>query len=277
MILSIIVILAGALTILFLLYTKWCTHLYDFWIAILVFLVCFIISLIFVNLTIYLLTLTINKKKKYTEKSKFWRLTVKYYCQFLIQILRIDINFRGLENIPDDKTFVLVQNHNSLFDPVITIWLLRYLDIVFLMKKEIDKVPFLSHALYRLDFPALDRNNNREGLKTIIKTTKMIEEGKHSVGVYPEGTRSKDGKIHEFKAGSFKIPERCGCPIVVTVLKGTDKLMKNFPFKKTNVYFDCIACIDSKDYQGENTPELSDTVYKMMVERLDELNEMEKE
>ena len=273
MYLSITVILAGAMSVLFLVLTKWCTHLYDIWMFIPVFLVCFIISFIIVLFFIFVPTIFLSKKKKYTTKSNYWRITMKYVCQMILQLLRVEINYRGLENVPDDKAFVLVQNHNSLVDPVVTIWSIRHIDLVFLMKQEILKFPFVGRGLYRLDFPALDRKNNREGLKTIVNTINMIKEGRHSVGVYPEGTRSKDGKLHEFKAGSFKIPEKCNCPLVVSVLYGTDKIKKRFPFRKTQVYIDFIACLNPSDYNGENTADLSEEVYKLMNDRLELIKE----
>lgn len=273
MYLSITIILAGIMSVLILVFTKWCTHLYDIWMFIPIFIVCFIVAFIIVLIGIFVPTIFINRKKKHTKKSNYWRITMKYICQMVIQLLRIDINFRGLENVPEDKTFVLVQNHNSLVDPIVTIWTLRYIDLVFLMKKEILKFPFVGRGLERLDFPALDRENNREGLKTIVNTINMIKEGRHSVGVYPEGTRSKDGKLHEFKAGSFKIPEKCNCPLVVSVLYGTDKIKKRFPFRKTQVYIDFVACLNPSDYNGENTANLSDEVYKLMSDRLEQIQE----
>ena len=276
MLLSIITILAGIITIVFLLLTKICSEWYDFWMILVTFIVAWIISALIIVILIFLYTLTVNKKKEYDKPNKFMRFLIKIVCEMLLQIFRVDVNVRGLEKVPEDQAVFLVQNHNSYIDPLITIWTFRFLDIVFIMKKEIMKAPFVSHALYRCGFPALDRQNNREALKTMVKTKEMVEKGIHSVGVYPEGTRSKDGELHEFKAGSFKIPEKTGCPVVVTVLKNTDKILKRFPFKKTQVYIDVIDVLYADDYLGENTPELSESIHKMMKDRLEELKELDK-
>jgi len=276
MLMSIITLLAGLFTILFLLSTKICNDWYDIWMIFVTFLVCWIISALIVVILVFGCTIFIDKKKVYTKQSKFYRFVIKIVCEFLIQFFRVDVNVRGLEKIPEDKPIFLVQNHTSYIDPIISIWTLRFLNLVFVMKKEVMDMPFISNILYRCDFPALDRENNRKGLETVLSTIKMIKNGEHSVGIFPEGTRSKDGQIHEFRPGSFKIPEKANCPIVVLVCKNTDKILKNFPFKKTQVYFDIVDVLDPEQFKGENTPELSEEIHKMMVNRLEELNKMER-
>lgn len=276
MILITITLLAGIVSLLFLLFTKICNDWYDFWMIIPTFLIAWIAVALVIVIVIFISTLFINKRKDYDKPSKFYRFLVLAVCELLVEFFRVEINVHGLEKVPLDKQFCLVQNHNSYIDPIITMWVFRSLPLVYVMKKEIMKAPFVSHALYRNNFPALDRDNNREALKTIINTINLIKDGKNSIGIFPEGTRSKDGEIHEFKAGSFKIPEKANCPIVVSVLKNTRMVSANFPFKKTQVYLDVIDVINPEDFQGENTPELSDEVHNMMVKRMEELKELDK-
>jgi 1-acyl-sn-glycerol-3-phosphate acyltransferase len=72
----------------------------------------------------------------------------------------------------------------------------------------------------------LDRKDTKQGLKIILKAIDYVKEG-ISIFVFPEGTRSKDGKMIPFKAGAFKISTKTGCPIIPVVLSGTADIFEN--------------------------------------------------
>ena len=78
----------------------------------------------------------------------------------------------------------------------------------------------------------LDRDNIKEGLKLILKAVEDIKSGV-SLFIFPEGTRSKDGNIAEFKEGSLKIATKAGCPIVPVAFSNTSAIFEDhFPFIK---------------------------------------------
>ena len=82
---------------------------------------------------------------------------------------------------------------------------------------------------------AIDRENPRNAMKTIIKASKLLQKGEVSVGVYPEGTRSKECKLLPFHNGVFKIAQRADAPIAIVAISGTEKVSKNYPLHKTDV------------------------------------------
>lgn len=138
----------------------------------------------------------------------------------------------GQENIPKDQAVLYVTNHRSYFDI-----LLGYTSITtptgFVAKKEMAKIPFLRVWMRYLNCLFLDRENLKEGLKTILKGIEQVKSG-YSVFIAPEGTRSKDDGMLPFKEGSLKIAEKSGCLIIPVAMNNTDSIFeKQFPWVKS--------------------------------------------
>jgi 1-acyl-sn-glycerol-3-phosphate acyltransferase len=119
---------------------------------------------------------------------------------------------------------------------------------------------------------SIDRDNNRNALKTIIKAIKYIETDKFSVGLCPEGTRNKGEGLLPFKSGCFKIALKAKCPLVICTMKNTDKVFKNFLFRKTVIDMTIVDVLDYEEFKDLNTHELALLARRKMVENL-ELNE----
>ena len=117
----------------------------------------------------------------------------------------------------------------------------------------------------------LDRENDRAALKTILKCISLIKEDKVSVGVFPEGYTSKDGKLHHFRSGAFKIAQKANVPIVVCTLQNTRMIFKNLAkLKKTDVELHLVEVIPPQELKGKTTVEISDRIYEMMISDLGE-------
>jgi len=92
-------------------------------------------------------------------------------------------------------------------------------------KKEIAKVPFVSYWMRYLQCLFLDRDDIKQGLKTILKGIDLIKAG-YSVFISPEGTRSQGTEMLPFKEGSFKIAQKTGCAIIPVAISNTDALFE---------------------------------------------------
>lgn len=131
----------------------------------------------------------------------------------------------GLDNIPKDKAVLYVSNHRSYFDIVVGYTTVPNLT-GFVAKKEMEKIPFLSAWMRYLNCLFLDRDNVREGLKTILEGIELIKQG-YSVFISPEGTRNQGKEMLPFKEGSLKMAEKTGCPIIPVSISNTDNIFEN--------------------------------------------------
>lgn len=130
----------------------------------------------------------------------------------------------GLENVPKDTPVLYVANHRSYYD-IVTCYTLVKNNTGFISKKEMEKVPCISRWMRYINCQFLDRENVREGLKTILTCIDLIKSGT-SVFLFPEGTRSLGGEMIPFKEGGFKIATKTGCPIVPVAIENTENIFE---------------------------------------------------
>lgn len=119
----------------------------------------------------------------------------------------------GEENVPKDQAVLYVGNHRSYFDILLT-----YVRVPrptgYVAKKEMLRYPLLVNWMKNLHCLFLDRNDIKQGLKTILTGIEKVKSG-ISICIFPEGTRNKvNDTFLEFHEGSFKIAEKSGCPII---------------------------------------------------------------
>ncbi len=140
---------------------------------------------------------------------------------------------KGRENIPGNTPVLFVSNHRGFFDIPAAYSAVPVTHLTeFVSKKEIRKVPFLSWWMIVLNCVFIDRSNPKAGLKSIQKAIEDVKNG-YSVFIMPEGTRSSEPGVQEFKGGSFKIAERTGCPVVPVAITNCDEVFENHkPFVK---------------------------------------------
>lgn len=120
---------------------------------------------------------------------------------------------RGQENIPTDTAVLYAGNHRSYFDVVLTLSLFPRVT-GYVAKVEMNKIPILRLWMKNIHCLFLDRENIKEGLKTILKGVEEVKSG-HSLCIFPEGTRNKvNDTFLPFHEGSFKIAEKGRVPIV---------------------------------------------------------------
>lgn len=131
----------------------------------------------------------------------------------------------GLENVPKNEPVLYISNHRSYFDVPVAYVSLPTLT-GFMAKKEIAKVPFLRTWMRFLQCLFLDREDIKQGLKTVLKGIEQVKSG-YSVFISPEGTRNHEKEMLPFKEGSFKIAEKTGCAIVPVALSNTDEIFEN--------------------------------------------------
>ena len=140
-------------------------------------------------------------------------------------ICGVRLTVKGLENVPEDRPVLYVSNHRSFFDIVIGYPLAKGL-CAFVAKTQTEKVPSLRVWMRLLRCQFLDRDNVREGMKTIKACVQLIKDERISVWICPEGTRNHEEELLPFKEGSFKIAEMAGAPVVPVTLTHTDEIFE---------------------------------------------------
>ena len=173
-----------------------------------------------------------------------------------------------MEHLPETGRFLLVCNHRSNYDPIVTWHVLRTSDLAFISKADNFKIPIWGRLIRKCCFMAIDRENPKKAFTTIQNAAHLIQADECSVAVYPEGTRSKNLELLPFHHGVFKIAQKAHVPIVVMTIRGTESIYKNIPFHHTDVYLNIISTISADDVKAHRTSELEQMIRELMLEDL---------
>ena len=115
----------------------------------------------------------------------------------------------------------------------------------------------------------INRENDREALKTILRCIQLIREDTASVAVFPEGYTSLDGLLHPFRSGVFKIAIKAKVPIVVCTFQNTQQVFRNAKrLKPTDVHLHLVGVLTPEDVQGMTAVDIGNRVHAMMAEDL---------
>lgn len=240
----------------------------QFWIPIVLFVGLFAGFIVLHLLFVATVALFVDMKKPCDKPGRFYRFWVDYTMELLLFLSRVRVKVNGAEKIPTDKRFLMVSNHLSNLDPIVYIVAFKTYGMLFVSKPENFKIPVAGQFIHKSGFLPIDRENARNAMKTIHKATDYVKDDVGSVCIYPEGTRSKTGELLEFKDGVFYVCKKAPCPVVVTTVKNTEKIVKNFPFKRTTVVVDVIDVINPEEFTERSTHELSENIRNMMAEKL---------
>lgn len=213
---------------------------------------------------------TVNVKKPLEKQRRLCRLGCASIAGWLCAWGGVRVTLSGEELLPKEGRFLFVCNHRSMFDPLVTANVLRDYNISFISKPSNISLPFIGPLAYGAGYLPINRENDREALKTILLAADYLKRDLCSVGVYPEGTRSKTGKMGPFHAGSFKTAQKANVPVVVTAIRGTEKVSRNFPFRRTDVELAVLEVIPAAQVKAMNTQELSARCRERIAEHLGE-------
>lgn len=163
---------------------------------------------------------------------KFYRRFQHYraWARRILFCAGIKIEITGLENIEKGKSYVFVANHSSYFDiPAVFVAIPQQMRIMY--KKELEKIPLFGWYLWASDFIPVERQESSSARRSLSKAMRLVREDV-SVLLFPEGTRSVDGKLQEFKRGAFILALKSGKELVPLTIIGSHKLLP-----KGKIYF----------------------------------------
>ena len=234
-------------------------------------LVCIVvIAYLVLTIPVLLVEWIIGKFSPMTKDISSLRM-VQAIFKFILWITGAKVTVIGEENVPKDQAVLYVANHRSYFDILLTYSRCRDLT-GFVAKKEMLNYPFLRTWMKRVYCLFLDRDNIREGLKTILTAIDQVKNG-ISVFIFPEGTRNKGEELSllPFHAGSFKIAEKSGCPIVPVALNNTINIFEgHLPYiKKTHDVLEYCSPIYMNEMEKEDRKKIDVYCQKIIKDTIE--------
>jgi 1-acyl-sn-glycerol-3-phosphate acyltransferase len=147
----------------------------------------------------------------------------RWWCRMVALTIGARIRVHGVEHVQPGRSYVYMANHSSLID---TPALFAYLPYQFkiMAKRGLFYVPFMGWHLWSSGNFPIDRGDARKTAKSLRHVVDALKQGR-SLAVFPEGTRTPDGQLQEFKTGAFKLAVRAGVPIVPVAIRGTFALL----------------------------------------------------
>ena len=229
----------------------------------------FVACLVVYMLGLLIASLFLPKKEVPSKKHKAAFFIVRESCIAITKLARVRLRISGKELVPDEP-FLLISNHRSNLDPIVTITALWQHPMAFLTKAGNMKIPVAGPFIKRADFLTINRKDPRKAIRTVNDAAMLIGRDQISYGVYPEGTRNKtDETLLPFHDGILRIAQKANVPIVVLTMQNTARIAKRFPFHSTTVPFDILRVYTAEEVANSRTTELSQEIRSLILSHLE--------
>jgi 1-acyl-sn-glycerol-3-phosphate acyltransferase len=210
-----------------------------------------------------------REENDFEKEREYILMATKTWGAYLVRVLKIDLRVTGKENLPERGPVVFVANHQGYADIPITCAALDKFQFGFVAKDDLTKVPFYGKWIRDIRSVFIERENSRESLRAIAEGIELIEKG-FSLMIFPEGTRSKDGNVGEFKKGSLRLATKPGVPVIPVSINGTRSIFEAQGYIKNGAVVDLMIhpAIETKDMDKTAANNLSAEVERIIKEGL---------
>ena len=226
--------------------------------------VIFLVTFLILSIPVFFMEWVIGKFNRKTRDNSSLRI-VQWGFKSILKVTGVETVVIGQENIPDEAV-LYIANHRSFFDILLTYSRCPRLT-GYIAKKGMENIPLLSTWMKYLYCLFLDRENIKEGLKTILQAIEYVKQG-ISICIFPEGTRNKGEELSmlPFKDGAFKIATKTNCAIIPISMNNTAEIFENhFPkVKKTRVIIEYGKPIYPNDLDKETKKHIGDYVQNII-------------
>lgn len=184
----------------------------------------------------------------------------KWWARLNALVTPMKVTLAGAENIKPGVSYVICSNHQSHFD-IFVLYGYLPVDLRWVMKMELRKVPFLGAACEKIGHVYIDRSNRERALASLNEAKSRIVNGT-SIIFFPEGTRSETGKLRPFKKGAFKMAIDLGLPILPVTIEGTRHVLpaRSLDLMPGSALMTIHPAIATDGYGDETMGELMDKV-----------------
>lgn len=224
------------------------------------------LALVLLFLLVVLVSCLFVDPKKLLEKpSGYFRFLLNEFCRMALALGGVHVNVTGLEKVPREGRFLLVCNHRFAFDPIVFYSVMPWAELAFLSKKENFSIFIVAQIMRKILCLPVDRDNDRESLKSILKAIQFIKDDKASIAVFPEGrTNRTDAPLLPYRCGVFKIAQKANVPVVVCSLVNSRAILRNMFRKRTEVWLDVLDVVPADEIAGKTTIEVGDHIHTIM-------------
>ena len=165
----------------------------------------------------------------FDRNGKITHLLSKVFGNGILMIAGVKVSTSGTDKLDKSKSYIFVSNHQSYFDIPVLMHSIPN-NVRFVYRENLTKIPILGWGMYLGQYIPINRENVREAMKSLKKAAEKVKRG-ISVAIFPEGTRSFDGSLGEFKRGMFVIADEAKVELVPTAINGSYSIMPRNKFR----------------------------------------------
>lgn len=237
------------------------------WLLPLGFVGCFVLCAVVCFLYVWLSDRYSDPDAQYDSDDPHVRGIIRWYAPAVFRLLGCKIEANGTEKLPKDGRFLMVSNHLADLDPGIFFITFPHNQLSFIAKKEVQDMPIVGRLMRKILCQFVDRENDREALKTILRCIAILKEDKANIAVFPEGKKSTDQYLlHHFRPGVFKIAQKANVPIVVCTLRGTQNILPNAKkLRPTPIRLNLVEVIPAEELKGITAVDVAHRVHAIMA------------
>ncbi len=190
--------------------------------------------------------------------ARLWALTILW-------VSGIRFVIKGMTENAGSGSYIFMSNHQSNFDIPVLLGGLPY-QFRWLAKAELFKIPIFGASMKGAGYISIDRSDRKSAFESLARAAQLIRNGT-SVLIFPEGTRSPDGRLLSFKKGGFVLAVDAGVPIIPIIITGTHDIMpkKSLMIERHPVVVKILAPIETAAYSRENKDDLMTHVRQVML------------
>ncbi len=199
---------------------------------------------------------------------------VHFFCaapwaKIILRVCGIRVRVRGLENLDTEVPRIYMTNHQSFFD-IFTLLACLPVNFKFILKQELMNLPVFGPAVKKAGYIGIERGDPRKAVKSMNLAAERIKNGA-SVLIFPEGTRSPDGRLGQFKKGGFSLAIKSGCDIVPLAISDSCRIAPkgSLRIKKGSISLSIGKPISLAGYTKRKIPQLMDQVRDAMSSQME--------
>ncbi|WP_099192582.1 lysophospholipid acyltransferase family protein [Tepidibacter mesophilus] len=211
----------------------------------------------------------LNEQGDIVQKDKIVYEKASNWAKNLVDLSGTRVSVIGEDNIPEDEAVLFVSNHQGNFDIPILLGFIKK-PKAFVAKEELRKFPLLSTWMEYMNCIFLNRSNSRESIKAVKQGINNLKQG-YSMVIFPEGTRSRDGELGEFKPGALKLATKSKASIVPITINGSKNIMTkgSFIIKPAEVEVIISKPIEIEEGMDKDTKSLTENIKNIINDNLE--------